>query len=101
MSGRSKCHAGVTLSNRAESLFAPVLTGYSGKDESSAETRDNGKVQTNVCTKTKGARVKARTSINYRAVENPDRGHMGRVSCTPGPPEPNHERGSHESSTRG
>jgi hypothetical protein len=32
----------------------PVLAGHSGIDESLAETRHNGQVQTNVCIQTKG-----------------------------------------------
>jgi len=34
---------GSELSTQAEFPFTPVLTGYSGKDESSAETGHNGK----------------------------------------------------------
>ena len=41
-------------SNWMESLFAPVLTGHSGKDESSVETGHNGRLQTFVCVRTKG-----------------------------------------------
>ena len=41
-------------SRRVESLFTPVLTNYTAKDESSAETRNNGYVQTNVSSQTKG-----------------------------------------------
>jgi hypothetical protein len=42
------------LSTQMEFPFTPVLTGYSGKDESSAETGDNGQVQTFVSRQTKG-----------------------------------------------
>ena len=43
------------LSTQMEFPFTPVLTGYSGKDEFSAETGDNGQVQTFVSRQTKGA----------------------------------------------
>jgi hypothetical protein len=42
------------LSTQMEFPFTPTLTGYSGKDESSAETGHNGGVQTKVCSRTKG-----------------------------------------------
>ena len=40
---------------RIEFCVAPVLTGYSGQDESFDTTGHNGKIQTNVCSRTKGA----------------------------------------------
>ena len=42
------------LSTQMEFPFTPALTGYSGKDESSAEPGDNGQVQTFVSRQTKG-----------------------------------------------
>ena len=41
-------------SRRLESLFTPVLTGHTEKDESFAEMGHNGQMQTNVCSQTKG-----------------------------------------------
>ena len=43
------------FSNQMESLFAPDLTGYTGQDESFDATGHNGKMQTLVCRRTKGA----------------------------------------------
>jgi hypothetical protein len=40
---------------RIEFCVPPVLTGYSGQDESFDTTGHNGKTQTNVCSRTKGA----------------------------------------------
>src|SRR5829696_35324 len=37
--------------------FARILTASTEGDESFSETRDNGQVQTGVCSKTKGGRV--------------------------------------------
>jgi hypothetical protein len=42
---------------RTPPLFASILTGCSGEGESFAETGDNGRVQTEVCGKTKGGRI--------------------------------------------
>jgi hypothetical protein len=44
-------------STQMESLFAPVLTGYTEQDESFDETGHNSQVQTDVCRETKGAWV--------------------------------------------
>jgi hypothetical protein len=50
----AECSRHRELSNRLEFCAALVLTGYTGKDESSAETGDNGAVQTLNCSRTKG-----------------------------------------------
>jgi len=40
------CHRGYAMPSSGLSLFAPVLTGDSGQDESSTETGDKGTLQT-------------------------------------------------------
>jgi hypothetical protein len=41
-------------SAQADSQFTPTLTGHTAEDEYSAETGDNGQMQTNVCSRAKG-----------------------------------------------